>query len=100
MSGEGISITGTDGDSYSDGYSYSNDDYAQTVTIGSIGYALKLCQWLGGSQIYFLSPESVHKIVWFMFRTYDPGTYKLRRDNTADIGIMEVVTPWSFCIYI
>ena len=31
-------------DSYSDGYSYSNDDYAQAVTIGSIGYALKLCQ--------------------------------------------------------
>ena len=84
----------------SDGYSYSDSECTQTTTIDSNGYALELCQWLGGSQVYFLSPEFVHKIIWFMFRTYDLGTYRLRRGSTAEIGIMEVVTPWSLCIYI
>ena len=82
----------------SDGYSCSDGDYTHMLTIGSNGYALNFCRWLGGSHIYFLSSESIHEVLWFIFRTCDPGTYRLCRDNTTEISIMEVVNPWSFAL--
>ena len=63
----------------SDGYSYSDGDYAQTVTIGSNGYVLDFCQWLMqmvfcwwsyGSQIYFLSSWFVYLEVHSSLRSW------------------------------
>ena len=62
-----------------DGYSYSDGDYAQTLTIGSNGYVLDFCQWLMqmvfcwwsyGSQIYFLSSWFVYLDVHSSLRSW------------------------------